>query len=65
METTQQIFIDGISVDAIKDDQKMEAFFEEFADKIYRVADKKMAALCKKYDKTAKLTVIVKFEEKE
>ena len=63
METTQQIFVDGISVDSVKDDQKLEAFFEEFADKIYRVADKKFAALCKKYDKAAKLTVVVKFEE--
>lgn len=63
MEKTQQIFVDGISVESVKDDQKLEAFFEEFADKIYRVADKKFAVLCKKYGKTAKLTVVVKFEE--
>jgi hypothetical protein len=60
-----QIFIEGIPVDSIKDDQKLATMFEEFADKIYRVADKKFVALCKKYDKTAKLTVIVSFKEAE
>lgn len=60
----RKIFIEGMPVDTIKDDQKLASFFEEFDDKVFRVADKKFAALCKKYDKTATLTVLVKFEEK-
>lgn len=65
MDKKRQIFIDGVSVDTAKDDQKLAAFFEEFDDKIFRVADKKFAALCKKYDKKATITLLVKFEEKE
>ena len=52
-------------MDTAKDDQKLADFFEEFDDKIFRVADKKFAALCKKLDKKATLTFLVKFEEKE
>jgi hypothetical protein len=63
MEKQRQIFIDGVPEKSIKDDQKLASFFEEFDDKIFRVADKKFVALCKKYDKKAKLTVLVKFEE--
>ena len=62
-EEKRKIFIEGISVDKIKDDQKLEDFFQEFDDKVFRVADKKFAALCKKYDKKATITVLVKFEE--
>jgi len=65
MEDTRKIFIDGIAVESIKDDQKMEQFFDEFDDKIFRVADKKFAALCKKYGKKASLTILVKFEEQD
>lgn len=65
MDKKRQIFIDGIAVEAAKDDQKLAAFFEEFDDKIFRVADKKFAALCKKHDKKATITFLVKFEEKE
>ena len=65
MDKKRQIFIDGIAVDAAKDDQKLAALFEEFDDKIFRVADKKFAVLCKKHDKKATLTFLVKFEEKE
>lgn len=64
-EDKRKIFIEGIPVDSIKDDQKLATMFEEFDDKIFRVADKKFAALCKKYGKTAKLTVIVSFKEAE
>ena len=63
MEDSRKIFIDGIPVDTIKDDQKLSHFFEEFDDKVFRVADKKFATLCKKYGKKATLTVLVKFEE--
>jgi hypothetical protein len=63
MDKTRQIFIDGMPVESIKDDQKMASFFEEFDEKIFRVADKKFAALCKKHGKKARLTVLVKFEE--
>lgn len=65
MEEKRKIFVDGISIDTAKDDQKLADFFEEFDDKIFRVADKKFAALCKKLDKKATLTFLVKFEEKE
>ena len=59
----RKIFVEGIAMNKIKDDQKLEDFFQEFDDKVFRVADKKVAALCKKYDKKATLTVLVKFEE--
>lgn len=59
----RKIFVEGIAMNKIKDDQKLEDFFQEFDDKVFRVADKKFAALCKKYDKKATLTVLVKFEE--
>lgn len=62
-EEKRKIFIEGIAVDKIKDDQKLEDFFQEFDDKVFRVADKKFAALCKKYGKKATITVLVKFEE--
>lgn len=65
MEDTKKIFIDGLQVESIKDDQKLQTFFDDFYETIFRVADKKFAALCKKYDKKAKLTVLVKFEEKD
>lgn len=65
MDNKRNIFVDGIAIDSIKDDQKLADFFEEFDDKIFRVADKKFAALCKKLDKKATLTFLVKFEEKE
>lgn len=65
MDKKRQIFIDGVSVDTAKNDQKLADFFEEFDDKIFRVADKKFAALCKKLDKKATLTFLVKFEENE
>lgn len=50
-------------MDKIKDDQKLVTFFEEFDDTIYQSANKKFEQLCEKYNKTATLTVLVKFEE--
>lgn len=62
-DKTRQIFVEGIPTESIKDDQKLVAFFEEFDDNIFRVADKKFAALCKKYSKKVTMTILVKFEE--
>jgi hypothetical protein len=64
MEDIQRkIFIEGIAVNNIKDDQKLVAFFEEFDDTIYQSANRKFEQLCENYDKKATLTVLVKFEE--
>jgi hypothetical protein len=62
-EKNRKIFIEGIQVDSIKDDKNLVTFFDEFDDTIFRVADKKFAALCKKYKKKAEITILVKFEE--
>jgi hypothetical protein len=63
MDKTRQIFIDGIPLESIKDDPKLDAFFEEFDDKIFRVTNKKFVTLCKKYDKKATISILIKFEE--
>lgn len=63
MEDSRKIFIEGIPVDSIKDDQKLTDFFEQFDDSIYQSANRKFQQLCEKYDKKATLTVLVKFEE--
>lgn len=62
-DTQRQIFIEGMLVEAIKDDQKLVAFFEEFDDTIYQSANRKFEQLCEKYDRKATLTILVKFEE--
>lgn len=62
-DTQRQIFIEGMPVDKIKDDQKLADFFEEFDDTIYQSANRKFEQLCEKYDKKATMTVLVKFEE--
>lgn len=62
-DTERQIFIEGVPVESVKDDQKLSSFFEEFDDTIYQSANKKFQQLCEKYDKKASLTVLVKFEE--
>lgn len=64
-EDKRKIFIEGIPVDSIKDDQKLATFLEEFSDNIIRVADKKFAQLCKKSDVKCSLTVVLTFEEKK
>jgi|688.fasta_scaffold193446_3 hypothetical protein len=62
-DSQRQIFIDGIPMESIKDDQKLVTFFEEFDDTIYQSANRKFEQLCEKYDKKATLTILVKFEE--
>ncbi|NBW11283.1 MAG: hypothetical protein EBR82_24955 [Caulobacteraceae bacterium] len=62
-EDKRKIFIEGIPVDSIKDDQKLATFFEEFDDTIYQSANRKFEKLCEKYEKKATLTILVKFEE--
>lgn len=62
-EETRKIFIEGKPVDAVKDDQKLASFFEQFDDNIFRVADKKFAAMCKKHDLKATMTILIRFEE--
>lgn len=62
-DAERQIFIEGMPVDSIKDDQKLSSFFEEFDDSIYQSANRMFQQLCEKYDKKATLTVLVKFEE--
>lgn len=62
-DTERQIFIEGVPVESVKDDQKLSSFFEEFDDTIYQSANRKFQRLCEKYDKKATLTVLVKFEE--
>lgn len=64
-KTERKIYIEGISVDAVKGDQKLSTFLEEFSDNIIRVADKKFAQLCKKSDVKCSLTVVLTFEEKK
>ena len=59
-EQTRKIFIEGMPVDSIKDDQKLVTFFEEFDDTIYQSANRKFEQLCEKYDKKATLTILVK-----
>lgn len=63
MEESRKIFIDGLSVDAVKDDPKLETFFAEFDDKIFRIAEKKFLAMCKKHAVRANITVLIRFEE--
>lgn len=62
-EENRKIFIEGIPVDTIKDNQKLVSFFEEFDDTIYQSANRMFEQLCEKYDEKATLTVLVKFEE--
>jgi hypothetical protein len=62
-DSQRQIFIDGIPIESVKDDQKLVTFFEEFDDTIYQSANRKFEQLCEKYDKKATLTILVKFEE--
>jgi ribosomal protein L24 len=63
MEQTVQIYVEGLNIEKIKADPQMEQFFDEFNDKVVRVADKKLATLCRKFEKKAKLKVVVTFEE--
>jgi len=62
-DSQRKIFIDGIPMESVKDDQKLVTFFEEFDDTIYQSANRKFEQLCEKYDKKATLTILVKFEE--
>lgn len=62
-DTERQIFIEGMPVESVKDDQKLSSFFEEFDDTIYQSANRKFKQLCEKYDKKAMLTILIKFEE--
>lgn len=62
-DSQRQIFIDGIPIESVKDDQKLVTFFEEFDDTIYQSANRKFEQLCEKYGKKATLTILVKFEE--
>ena len=63
MEDSRKIFIEGIPVDSIKDDQKLTDFFEQFDDTIFRVAEKKFKAMCKRMGIEASLTVFIKIKE--
>jgi hypothetical protein len=63
MVSSRKIFIEGIALDSIKDDQKLTNFFEEFDDKVFQDAEKQFKEMCEKYDKKATLTVLIKFEE--
>lgn len=62
-EQSRKIFIEGKPVDSIKDDQKMASFFEQFDDTIFRVAEKKFNAMCKKHELKATMTILIRFEE--
>lgn len=62
-DSSRQIFIEGIDVDSIKDDEKLITFFKEFDDTVYQSANKTLEQLCEKYDKKVTLSVLVKFEE--
>lgn len=62
-EDKRKIFIDGIHMESIKDDQKLASLFEEFDDSIYQSANRMFQELCEKYGKKATLTILIKFEE--
>ena len=62
-EEKRKIFIDGIPMESIKDDQKLASLFEEFDDSIYQSTNRMFQELCEKYEKKATLTILIKFEE--
>lgn len=63
MESSRKIFIDGIALDSIKDDQKLTNFFEDFDATVFQVAEEKFKEICEKSGVKASFTVIINFKE--
>lgn len=63
MKKQRKIFIEGIAVEDAQKDKKVSAFFNEFDDKIFRIAEKKFAAMCKKHGQKAEMTILLHFED--
>lgn len=59
----KDIYVDGMCVESIKDDEKMTQMFDEFDAKVFQIAEKKFKAICKRFKKKASISIIVKFEE--
>lgn len=59
----RNIYVEGIQVESIKDDEKMTQMFDEFDAKVFQIAEKKFKAICKKFKKKASISIIIKFEE--
>lgn len=63
MDSSRKIFIEGIALDSIKDDQKLTNFFEEFDDKVFQASEKQFKEMCEKFGVDASFTVLIKFKE--
>ena len=61
----RNIFIDGIQIEQIKDDEKLTNMFEEIDDKIFKIAEKKFKAICKKFNIDASISMVVKFNKED
>lgn len=61
----RNIFIDGIQIESIKDDEKLTHMFEEIDDKIFQIAEKKFKAICKKFKVDASISMVVKFNKED
>jgi hypothetical protein len=61
----RNIYVKGIHLESIKDDEKMTQMFEEIDDKVFRIAEKKFLAICKKFEKDASISVVIQFNEED